>query len=153
MVVTLTTIMVGTHLMDEKIDVFSHAIAGNGYENTCDSFINSLPEAMDMRDVEVGVKQITLPTSWNPIPHTNRNASRLRWILTYNNGLSDFPSWDKMIMGPNTQWVGEGRRSLLFTLNVGLYNTAKDIVEQMKKQIDATFALLTNYPTWIYITL
>ena len=144
--------MAGIQLMDEKIDLFSNALAGNGHANTCDNFINSFPHPMDLSDVEVGVKQISLPTSWNPIPHTDRDAARLCWIVTYNKGVSMFPSHTKMILGPYTQWVGDGHRSLLFTLNVGVYDTAKAIVQQMKQQTTTAFGTLQDHPIWFHKT-
>lgn len=145
--------MTTTPLIDEKIDLFSNAVSGNGYVNTCDNFVNTLPEPLNMENVEVCVKQITLPTSWNPIPHQHRDKSRLRWIVTYNSDVTPFTPWHKVITGPHAQWVGDGHRSLLFTLQPGIYDTTKEIVEQMKKQTDAAFPSQEfNWPIWVYKT-
>ena len=134
-------------LIDEKIDLFSNAVSGNGHVNTCDDFVNMLPEPCNMQDVEVCVKQITIPTSWDPIPHHHRDTTRLRWIVKFN---SEVVNFQKVITGQNTKWVGEGHHSLVFTLKPGIYDTAKEVVEQMKVQTNMTFpAQEPGWPTWV----
>ena len=77
-------------LIDEKIDLFSNAVSGNGQVNTCDNFLNMLPEPCNMQDVEVCVKQITIPTSWDPIPHHHRDTTRFRWIVKFSSEVVNF---------------------------------------------------------------
>ena len=134
-------------LIDEKIDLFSNAVSGNGHVITCDNFVNMLPEPCNMQDAEVCGKQITIPTSWDPIPHHHRDTTRFRWIVKFNSELVNF---QKVITGQNTKWIGEGHHSLVFTLKPGIYDMAKEVVEQMKVQTDMAFpAQEPGWPTWV----
>lgn len=143
--------MAAPPLIDEKIDLFSNAVSGNGHDNRCDNFVNMLPEPLNMQDVEVCVKQITIPTSWNPIPHRHRDTSLLRWIVTLHSDLVPFFPWQKVITGQNTKWVDEGHHSLVFTLQPGSYDTAREIVEQMKTQTHMAFpSQELGWPKWVY---
>ena len=133
-------------LIDEKIDLFSNAVSGNACQYVW-QLCEHVTEPCNMQDVEVCMKQITIPTTWNPIPHHHRDTTRFRWIVKFS---SEAVNFQKVITGQNTKWVGEGHHSLVFTLKPGIYDTAKEVVEQMKVQTDMAFpAQEPGWPTWV----
>lgn len=68
--------------IDETVNVFSNAKSADGSVNTPGEFNVALPRTVDLRDMEVAVRNITFPTSWNPTPKKNRHKTAPRWCIT-----------------------------------------------------------------------
>lgn len=138
--------MFGVRFEDETIDLFSNAVHTTEHVNTPADFVNMLPEIVNLADLEVGVKVVSLATSWKHHKHEKRVAENMHWIVSYGNpetgqknvGETIHAGHTKVTTGPYVQWLGY-QMSLFFTLKPGLYDTGEEIAEQMVRQTNAAF--------------
>ena len=125
---------------DETVTILSHGASGNGMLNTPGYFNVRLPKPINLQGMEVAVKNITFPTSWNPVPLKVRHHTP-RWCVTIgydgSNG-SHFSLRAKAKTGPLAQWAdGEKppHNTMLFTLLNIPYKTTNNVVTQMMRQM------------------
>ena len=132
--------------VDETVNVFSNALSADGSINTPSEFNVALPHPVDLRGMQVAVRNITFPTSWDPTPRKNRTKAAPRWAVVsgLDGTATSFKQWDKAQLGghPNlqtTEWMGSEHKIILFTLENHPYKTIDDVVRQMFKQIYQVF--------------
>ena len=125
---------------DETVIILSNGESGNGMSNTPGHFNVRLPKPINLKGMEVAVKNITFPTSWNPVPLKVRHHTPC-WCVTIGydgSGGGHFPLMAKAKTGPLAQWVNGDtapHNTMLFTLLNAPYKTTNNVVTQMIRQM------------------
>ena len=127
---------------NEVVTVFSNSLSYDGSVNTPSKFNVKLPHPINLSGMEVGVRNVTFPTSWNPIAEADRERWVPRWCVTSKFGtlFANHAQTDK-----HAQWIGEfspgnpKRYTMVFTLQNQVYRTANDVLRQMLLQTYAAF--------------
>lgn len=135
--------------INETVNVFSNAPSADGSVNTPNKFDVKLPQPVDLHGTEVAVRNVTFPTSWNPVPARRRHKGAPRWCLvtTRDGSEKTFSDPGKVVLNDLCKWGSDDaqKRSMLFTLANLPYQNANDVVKQMLKQMYAAFPQ-TVYP-------
>ena len=121
---------------DESVSIFSNAESGNGMKNGPGHFNVRLPKPIMLHGMEGAVKNVTFPTSWNPIPLKDRQQHTPRWGVTigYDGSEGSFPPETIANVGPLAQWTTH-HRTVLFTLAHAPFKTTEKVMAQMIRQM------------------
>ena len=128
---------------NEVVTVFSNSLSHDGSVNTPSKCNVKLPHPISLSGMEVGVRNVTFPTSWNPIAKADRERWVPRWCVTSKDGT--FANHAQT--GKHSQWVGEfspgnpKRYTMVFTLQNQVYRTANDVLRQIVLQTYAAFPI------------
>ena len=134
---------------DESVSIFSNAESGNGMKNGPGHFNVRLPKPIMLHGMEVAVKNVTFPTSWNPIPLKDRQRHTPRWGVTigYDGSEGSFPPERIANVGPLAQWTTP-HRTMLFTLAHAPFKTTEKVVAQMIRQMYEVLPISTLGLMW-----
>ena len=127
--------------LDETVNVFSNAVSADGSTNTPSEFNVALPHPVDLHGMQVAVRNITFPTSWDPTPRKNRHILAPRWTVApgFDGCVTWFKVWSRAKLDSHSEWIGPVHKVILFTLENHPYRTTEDIVRQMFKQMYRVF--------------
>ena len=136
---------------DEKVELFSNAAHTLPHINTAGNFVNMLPETTDLgNNLEVGVKSISIPSTWEPFKEHTRAHNEGQWVLIqglptqnslkFTQSPHPFVGWGMIQTNDHVTWVGSQNNMLLFTLLPGIYDTNEDLMKQIIYQTHQAFS-------------
>ena len=140
--------------VDETITLFSNGHSKDGSQNTPSRFNVALPRSVNLNGMEVGVRNVTLPTSWNPVAARDRAIHNPQWCATINYNATSkkgalaasIALHARVILDDHVRWVNtDPHNTLLFTLVNKAYKTGEDVLRQILRQTYAAFPL-THFP-------
>ena len=123
--------------------MFSNAAHTLPHSNTAGNFVNMLPETTDLGNhLEVGVKSISIPNTWEPFKEHARD-NQAQWVVLQ--GTRSIPRFPRPFSYRDTIHTGADvtllfKKVLLFTLLPGMYETNEDLMKQIIRQTHQAFS-------------